>query len=37
MSRIYLILGIIGWTATAIVVPLYVWIGRRTGRPELKD
>jgi hypothetical protein len=29
MSFIYLILGIIGWTAVAIVLPLYVWFGKR--------
>ena len=37
MSTIYVILGIIGWTAAAIVVPLYVWLGRRPHHPDLKD
>lgn len=29
MSFIYLILGIIGWSAAAIVLPMYVWAGRK--------
>ena len=32
MSTIYLIFGIIGWTAAAVVILLYVIVGRRTGR-----
>jgi hypothetical protein len=34
MSFIYLILGIIGWTATAIVLPMYVWFGFRKAEPR---
>ena len=29
MSFIYLILGIMGWTAAAIVLSLYIWFGKR--------
>lgn len=29
MSVIYYILGIIGWIAVAITIPIYFWVGKR--------
>ena len=34
MGVIYVILGIIGWAAAAIVVPMYVWAGRSDRQPR---